>query len=973
MADWNALARQGAVVSHDRGQPCLGGAAWQYISLALTVQACPKGGRACAFICPRPWPNLSCAAVFTGRYPPPDTGAMHRTIISCLLALSLGLGLPAGGQELYPLDLPASVRQDRDRLRPLMQAGDWAAALPIQKQIADAVREAGGPAHLKAISEQTIYLRLLDNLGEAESALAGAEALWQVVATNYTPYAIQRVEPGLLLADLLAKAGRTAEALPIALELARSTEQIMGADTAATALTRFQAVQVLDRMGYLDEALPAYASLIDTLERDGSDAALGIAAGVAVRRGFALSRIGDLSGASVEYDRADRFNTRVKGPRHPETIATRRLLARALFDLGDSARMKALLDANLGTVRLVFGAESVEFADWQRLLARFEQVAGQGPKAALPIMQAAVSALEARLPAGNRLLAEAQRDLAGLYSFDGQFGPAYEAYLKSEQGLPPDRKLALDLIGFQEDEGALDPAGLARRALPVLQDTAWGRARGAVDEQTKRAMLSSDASRALYRQISDLKERQMEIEAEVSDLAARPLAESDPAREAVLRRELAEILGQSRALTDRLAQDDPAFASIAGMVDLDVPAIQAALAKDEVFVVIDHQRHDEEWSYALAVTRDRVMARKFWVPVADLNGWVTQIRNSVSLRLGVRGAAALEGAEAETLESFPFDAAWKLYENSFLQVWELFDEKPHALVDLRGPLTGLPPSLLLAYEPQPGETLATAPFLVRMKSVTVLPSISGLRTAELSQRRAAAPLAFAGFANPVYDAESAPPMLLADAGTAPASLLRGALAPLPETAVEVAEVRKAVAGASDSAAIVREGAAASETAVKAGGLDRFRMLYFATHGLVAGDRAGTTILAEPALALTPGQGEDGFLTAREISTLRLNADWVVLSACNTAVGNTPGAEALSGLAQAFLYAGARGLLVSHWPVESRSAVQLMTDTFRIRAENPGLPAAEAQARAMRAMLDGSNPAWQHPAFWAPFILVGRPD
>lgn len=67
------------------------------------------------------------------------------------------------------------------------------------------------------------------------------------------------------------------------------------------------------------------------------------------------------------------------------------------------------------------------------------------------------------------------------------------------------------------------------------------------------------------------------------------------------------------------------------------------------------------------------------------------------------------------------------------------------------------------------------------------------------------------------------------------------------------------------------------------------------------------------------------------------------------------------------------MLVSHWPVESRSAVQLMTDTFRIRAESPDLPAAEAQARAMLAMLEGPNPAWHHPAFWAPFVLVGRPD
>src|SRR4029079_13630546 len=95
---------------------------------------------------------------------------------------------------------------------------------------------------------------------------------------------------------------------------------------------------------------------------------------------------------------------------------------------------------------------------------------------------------------------------------------------------------------------------------------------------------------------------------------------------------------------------------------------------------------------------------------------------------------------------------------------------------------------------------------------------------------------------------------------------------------------------------------------------------FATHGLVAGDLSG---LAEPALVLTPpaagSDTHDGSHTASEIAVLKLNADWVVLSACNTAAGSTEGAEALSGLARAFFYAGARSLLVSHWSVFSTAA------------------------------------------------------
>ncbi len=96
----------------------------------------------------------------------------------------------------------------------------------------------------------------------------------------------------------------------------------------------------------------------------------------------------------------------------------------------------------------------------------------------------------------------------------------------------------------------------------------------------------------------------------------------------------------------------------------------------------------------------------------------------------------------------------------------------------------------------------------------------------------------------------------------------------------------------------------------------YRVVYFATHGLVAGD---VKDLAEPSLALTlarePSELDDGLLTASEVAQLKLNADWVVLSACNTAAGDKPGAEALSGLARAFFYAGARALLVSHWAVD----------------------------------------------------------
>ena len=115
-------------------------------------------------------------------------------------------------------------------------------------------------------------------------------------------------------------------------------------------------------------------------------------------------------------------------------------------------------------------------------------------------------------------------------------------------------------------------------------------------------------------------------------------------------------------------------------------------------------------------------------------------------------------------------------------------------------------------------------------------------------------------------------------------------------------------------------------------------------------------LAEPALALTipaqPSDFDDGLLTASEVAQLKLNADWVVLSACNTMAGDRPGAEALSGLARAFFYAGARALLVTHWPVASAQSAQFTMTVFDVLKDNPGLGSAGGRRKGFRKKRDG---------------------
>ena len=141
--------------------------------------------------------------------------------------------------------------------------------------------------------------------------------------------------------------------------------------------------------------------------------------------------------------------------------------------------------------------------------------------------------------------------------------------------------------------------------------------------------------------------------------------------------------------------------------------------------------------------------------------------------------------------------------------------------------------------------------------------------------------------------------------------------------------------------------------------------------------SGELGLAEPALVLTPPatatSDNDGLLTVSEIATLKLNADWVVLSACNTAASDgTPDAGGLSGLAKAFFYAGARSLLVSHWSVPSKATVKLVIGAVEELTKDPPIGRTEALRRAEMAMLDPKNPPeYAHPAYWASFILAGE--
>lgn len=191
---------------------------------------------------------------------------------------------------------------------------------------------------------------------------------------------------------------------------------------------------------------------------------------------------------------------------------------------------------------------------------------------------------------------------------------------------------------------------------------------------------------------------------------------------------------------------------------------------------------------------------------------------------------------------------------------------------------------------------------------------------------------------------------------------------LPETAAELLAIGETFGKDHE----VYLGAAGTETRVKSMELKAYRVIAFSTHAVPPGNFG----VYEPALVLTPPeQGtvqDDGLLTASEIARLDLNADWVLLLACNTADSEILGNQStLSSLARAFFYAGARSLLVSHWSIDSKATTALVTTMFDILKKEPSRGRSDALRCAMeRVRNDKNNPHFAHPAFWAPFVIIG---
>ncbi len=530
----------------------------------------------------------------------------------------------------------------------------------------------------------------------------------------------------------------------------------------------------------------------------------------------------------------------------------------------------------------------------------------------------------------------------------------------------------------------------------TLADLARGSSvQRALSASAARANIKDPQLATLARKEQDAQRRAASLEDVLTGLMSAPVEQQLPSIQSKLKVDIAQIKSEREKLRKEIEQKFPDYADLVNPKPATIERTRQLLKSDEVLV---SWYFAEKEGFVWAITKTGVpQFHSFPLGREKMAEVVTKLRKSLD-------------AGVATIDEIPaFDVALSnsLYKTILEPVHAALQGKKVMLTVPHAELGQLPLALLTTKPDAPvvrskggdfTEYRKTA-WLIKDIAVAQLPSVTALAAlrnlpAPPTDRRT-----FLGFGDPFFSMEQAkiaastaaragnqlatrgiPLKLRSAPKTAGVSSAELALLPrLPDTKEELQEIGKALSADPSQDIFINKDASVAR--VMEMDLSNRQVVMFATHGLVPGELDG---LSQPALALSaPGvTGEvkgDGLLTMEKILTLKLNADWVVLSACNTASGEGAGAEAVSGLGRAFFFAGARALLVSNWPVDSEAARMLMTDMFKRQQQKQGQNKAEYLQASMDNMIDSQiaqdakgkiKYSYAHPLFWAPFVVVG---
>jgi CHAT domain-containing protein len=571
-----------------------------------------------------------------------------------------------------------------------------------------------------------------------------------------------------------------------------------------------------------------------------------------------------------------------------------------------------------------------------------------------------------------------------------------------------------------DDDDAVGAAAREQRIQTVIESYMALLARGsetaadslqlaeAIRGRSVQKALAASSTRAVAREpaLADLARREQDLHKQIgaklgilNNVLAGPSAGRDPAVVDALRGQIETLRAAHEAADRSLIQQFPDYAELMDPKPPTVDEIRTALQPDEAFLSFYFGR---DISFVWAVPKQGAI-RFVQLPVA-----ASEIEAKVRK---VREALEPNAATIGDIPAFDLALAYDLYRLLLKPVEAGWKSAKSLVIVTNGALGLLPLSLLptAPVEVRDNEEPMFAgyrhvPWLARTHAVTMVPSAAALLTLRRLQPASPSREKLVAFGDPYFNDQQAADaadensastsnVQVADALTTRGLPLRrrsipdveglnsaelGLLPRLPDTADELRSI--ALALETDPSKVLHLGKNANEREVKTIELSKFKIVVFATHGLLPGDLNGLT---QPALALTApsvaGIDGDGLLTMDEILSLKLDADWVVLSACNSGAGATAGAEAASGLGRAFFYAGSRAILVTNWSVHSISARELVSDMFRRQAAGPGIARAEALRQAMVSMIDGGGYKddagrtlfdYAHPLFWAPYTIIG---
>jgi CHAT domain-containing protein len=540
----------------------------------------------------------------------------------------------------------------------------------------------------------------------------------------------------------------------------------------------------------------------------------------------------------------------------------------------------------------------------------------------------------------------------------------------------------------EQSSGQVGGINIAEELLRIATVSKIGKVQQAFAAVTARSAVKDPELAKLVRQEQDVTEELRSTGETLAYVLSAPKGGvKNTAPETALRKRLKDLRQARIALNNEIGSRFPEFADLTNPKPLDVAGMQKGMNAGQAMVVFHVQ---DNLTYVWAVPKNgNLKFAKIDLGRKDLTTMVSTLR------------MALDPGPLQTLSDIPnFDVALAhdLYQRLLVPVKEGWANAKELYVVSDGPLGPLPMSLLVTENGTPGndgsvlfERYRKVAWLARDLAITQLPSTNTLKAigaTSLSDAKNRRP--FVGFGDPFFSfqqARSAKTTELAATRGMPFRSIPqtrgvdsadlGLLPRLPDTRNELQSI--AAAMKADPAKDLYLGADANEEKVKSLDLSNYKVVSFATHGLVPGDLNG---LDQPALALSAPRVAkvkgDGLLTMNEILALKLDADFAVLSACNTAAADGQGAEAVSGLGRAFLYAGARALLVSNWPVHSGATTKLMTSLFSDISTMPNLTRSDALRRTRVKLIDtetfkqdGKDMfSYAHPIFWAPFTIIG---